>query len=189
MPRATAAHWARASLLLLCTCPRVTLPLPVPSVAAPQFLTPVTAHRCSASSPCQEPSHRHAEVGRVSAQVAMQARFLWELGDGNQRCGRDRGRREKEMQTDSRWPEACLGLGAGCEESLYIYIYSHIYIGIGFEESFIYILSFISISKPLKPSNGRNTSGRIVPAQKSCGAPESQPRHDTISMFVPALAL
>jgi hypothetical protein len=73
--------------------------------------------------------------------------------------------------------------------SHFIYIYSHIYIGIGFEESFIYILSFISISKPLKPSNGRNTSGRIVPAQKSCGAPESQPRHDTISMFVPALAL
>jgi hypothetical protein len=49
---------------------------------------------------------------------------------------------------------------------IYIYIYTLISIlGAGFEESFIYILSFISISKPLKPSNGRNTSGRIVPAQ------------------------
>lgn len=46
---------------------------------------------------------------------------------GAGRCGRDRGRREKEMQTDGRWPEACLGLGAGCEESLYIY--TLIYIG------------------------------------------------------------
>jgi len=27
-----------------------------------------------------------------------------------------------------------------------------------------------------------------VPAQKSCRAPELQPRHDTISMLVPALA-